>query len=168
MEKVHIEKITPALAESVHDLLALCGRDLAARQGFRNWDPPAPLAVIRRDALEREVFLFSLEDRKIATVTLGLTAPVPYGKEMRWSADTPVAVYVNRLALHPDLQGLGYGRFCMGFAEARAEGLGAGAVRCDVLAANSGLRGFYQGLGYRTVGEREHSGWLFACYEKVL
>ena len=168
MNDLIFEKITPEGADAVHELLTLCGRDLATRHGFRNWDPPAPLHVIRQDALEREVYLFRSAGATIATITLGRTASIPYGEDVpRFSGPSP-AVYVNRLAVHPSVQGHGYGRFCMRFAEERARDMGAKAVRCDVLADNARLRAFYEELGYLVMGGRDHSGWHFVCYEKEL
>jgi GNAT superfamily N-acetyltransferase len=168
MEGMLLEKITPDMADAVHALLYACGRDLSLRFGFRNWDPPAPIYIIQQDALEREVYLFRKGSEVIATITLGMQAAIPYDKGISWSADISSAVYVNRLAVHPLQQGYGYGHFCMRFAEDRARALGATAVRCDVLAVHEKLRLFYEGMEYKVAGERDHSGWHFACYEKEL
>jgi ribosomal protein S18 acetylase RimI-like enzyme len=162
------ERITPEKADAVHRILSECGRDLSTHHGFSNWDPPLPVDRIRADALEREVYLFCQGADAIATLTLGMSASIPYEHTVRWSPGISCAVYVNRLAVLPHAQGRGHGRSCMCFAEERARQLGARAARCDVLEANEPLRRFYENLGYRSMGEREHSGWRFACYEKVL
>jgi ribosomal protein S18 acetylase RimI-like enzyme len=168
MKHLRAEKISPEKADAVHDILSACGKELAARHGFRNWDPPASILLIRKDTVDREVYLFYQGTEAVATITLGMSPSAPYGDDLPWSFAISSAVHVNRLGVHPLVQGLGYGTSCMRFAENRATALGARAVCCDVLAANNMLRNFYQGLGYRYMGERDHSGWHFACYEKVL
>jgi ribosomal protein S18 acetylase RimI-like enzyme len=85
-----------------------------------------------------------------------------------WADVDAPAAYLNRLAVAPALQGHGIGAACLDAVATRARGLGARAVRCDVLAANAPLRRFYERYGYRLRGTRSHSGWTFACYERTL
>ena len=79
-----------------------------------------------------------------------------------------IARYLNRLAVDPRHQGLGIGRWCLEQVAEECARDGATAVRCDVLQANVPLRRFYERHGYEARGERFHSGWYFAVYERVL
>jgi ribosomal protein S18 acetylase RimI-like enzyme len=150
----------------VHALLAAAGRALA-EQGYGNWDPPYPLERVERDIVEREVWLVRRDGAPIATYTLATSAVRPYAPAP-WTDVDAHAVYLNRLAVAPALQGQGIGAECLEAVATRARLLGARAVRCDVLAANAPLRDFYERHGYRLRGTRSPSGWAFACYERVL
>jgi ribosomal protein S18 acetylase RimI-like enzyme len=159
-------RATPADAREVHALLAAAGRALAD-QGYRNWDPPYPIERVERDVVEREVWLVRRDGAPIATYTLATSAARAYAPAPWADVEAPAA-YLNRLAVAPTVQGQGIGAWCLDAIAARARALGARAVRCDVLAANAPLRRFYERHGYRLRGERSHSGWAFACYERLL
>jgi GNAT superfamily N-acetyltransferase len=157
--------------DGVHALLAAAGRSLA-RQGFGNWDPPYPIERLRADVRERDVYVvhdhvIDEGGAPVATFTLAPIPTRPYEPEP-WLERGVLALYLNRLAVDPLLQGRGVGGWCLARVEALAREAGAAAVRCDVLAANVALRASYERRGYVARGERAHSGWTFACYELTL
>lgn len=153
-------------AAVVHALLADAGRTMAAH-GFHNWDPPYPLERVTADIAEREVWLVQDDGVAVATYTLAPT-PVRAYEFVPWSDPDARALYLNRLAVAPALQRHGIGAACLGAIDAHAREVGARAVRCDVLEANEALCAFYERHGYVRRGARAHSGWTFACYERVL
>jgi len=76
------------------------------------------------------------------------------------------AVYVR-----PDVQGAGIGASLVERVEGDARDAAAAVVRLVVLAANEQARGFYEGLGYERVDERDEStvpGTTELVYEKRL
>lgn len=162
---LHLRRASPDDAGTVHALLAAAGRALA-EQGFRNWDPPYPLERVARDVAEREVWLAERGERAVATYTLA-PAPVRPYVPAPWRDVAAPALYLNRLAVDPSLQGQGFGAACLAAIDVRAAALGARAIRCDVLAANARLCACYERHGYERRGERAHSGWTFACYERL-
>jgi ribosomal protein S18 acetylase RimI-like enzyme len=103
----------------------------------------------------------------IATFTLGASARRPYSPQPWLDLSTP-ALYLNRLAVDPVLQGAGIGGWCLEQIERLARERGVRAVRCDVLSANARLCRLYERFGYVARGERSHSQWRFACYERVI
>ena len=145
-------------------MLAACGRRLA-EQGFLNWTTAAPGARLPADVETREVYAVRDGGALCATFTLGREPMHPYPPGF-WADAGVAALYLNRLAVEPSRQGEGIGAECLRFAEARAAALGCDVLRLDVLAANAGLRRFYERLGYAPRGERAHSGWTFAAHEK--
>lgn len=155
-------------AAHVARLLADAGRHLLAH-GFANWDPPYPAERVRRDVAEREVWLVRAGEgtEPVATYTLAPEPTRPY-EPPPWPDPALLALYLNRLAVDPARQGVGVGGWCLDAVARRAAECGARAVRCDVLAANAALRRFYERAGYVARGERTHSGWTFACYERVV
>jgi ribosomal protein S18 acetylase RimI-like enzyme len=156
--------------DAVHALLAAAGRHLAAR-GFRNWEPPYPRERVATDVAEGVVFVVRGPGPgaggPLATYALRGAPGRPY-VPAPWADPAAPACYLSRLAVTPDAQGQGVGAWCLRRVAAQAVAAGARAVRCDVLAANAGLRSFYERAGYRARGTRVHSGWEFACYERLL
>jgi ribosomal protein S18 acetylase RimI-like enzyme len=169
MQRYRMERVAPSRVEAVHALLVACGAEMT-RRGFMNWSVPYPLDRLRADAVGREVYLVHQagEAGPVATFTIGVTPSRVYDDDAIWEEPGSPALYLNRLAVSPSAQGGGLGSWCMREIEAMALLRGCRAVRFDVLAANAGLRGFYERLGYRARGEREHDGWRFACYERRL
>ena len=168
MQRYRIERLGPSGVEAAHGLLVACGAHMAER-GFMNWSVPYPLDRLRADAEERELYLVRPADGEspVATFTLG-SAPALRYDDAIWEEPGASALYLNRLAVSPSAQGDGLGSWCMRWIESTAMARGCRAIRFDVLAASPGLRGFYERLGYRARGEREHGGWRFVCYERVL
>jgi GNAT superfamily N-acetyltransferase len=159
-------RAAPAHVEPLHAILAACGRDLHTRFGLSHWDPPYPLDRLRVDAALREVHAVYEDERLVGTFTVGLE-PIPEYPSAYWTPVEP-ALYLNRLAIHPSLQGRGLGRACLGLVEAIACERGAQAVRFDAVAAHTALLAFYRSLGYRPAGPFLLGTLEVECFEKVL
>ena len=153
-------------AVAVHTLLTAAG-DALARQGFRNWIPHYPLDRVRGDIGEREVYVVHDTDEPVATYTLARAALRAYAPAP-WPEPALASLYLNRLAVDPARQGHGIGAWCLQQIATEARSRDMKAIRCDVLEANLGLRGFYERHGYVARGRRTHSGWSFSCYECIL
>lgn len=167
MSSLRAIRAGPADAERLHELLARCGRHLHRTRGFANWDPPpVTLEQFRADIGAREVHAVYDGADLVATFTLGMRAVVP-DADVRWQAPEP-ALYLNRLAVAPERQGAGIGRWCTLRIERLARERGCRAVRLDALRDNRPLREFYHRRGYVECGERSHHGWSFSCLEKPL
>lgn len=160
----------PDDVDAVHTLLAAAGRHLATR-GFHNWEPPYPRDRVAADVAARVAYVVLAPGRDatglLAAYALRSVPVHPY-VPAPWADPQAPARYLNRLAVAPEAQGRGIGMWCLGHVAAQAAAAGAWAVRCDVLAANAGLRSFYERAGFRARGTRTHSGWEFACYERLL
>ena len=86
-----------------------------------------------------------------------------------WVGSRPVAcmrmtaegghLHVRRLAISPDVQGLGLGRAMMAWAESAARDRGLSAVTVGVRLALTGNQAFFGRLGYEPVAERAHPGY---------
>lgn len=157
---------TPADVDAVHALLAAAGERLGKR-GFPNWLPPYPRARVAENIDDGIVRVVQGTGELLATYTLRPLATHPY-RGIDWHDPDAIARYLNRLAVDPRHQGRGIGRWCLEQVAEECTRDGATAVRCDVLQANVPLRRFYERHGYEARGERFHSGWYFAVYERVL
>lgn len=168
MLALQLRRATPADAAALFALMAAAADRLAAR-GYGNWLPHYPADRIAADTVERDVWAVHAARAPgaplVAVFMLGAAPKTPYAPGAWPDRDAP-AIYLNRIAVHPAWQGRGVASWCLARADALARAAGASVIRCDVLAANTGLRGFYERHGYVKRGARTHSGWEFACYEK--
>ena len=163
-----LRRATAADAPRLHEIVTAAGRAMA-EQGFDNWLSPDVAGRLVEDIATREVYLIADIGgaASVATFTLGATARRPYSPEP-WREPAATALYLNRLAVDPALQGGGIGGWCLDQIERLARERGARAIRCDVLSANARLCRLYERFGYEARGERSHSGWDFTCYELVM
>src|SRR5687767_13331551 len=105
-------RAAPADVDPLHAIVAACGRDLRDSLGLSHWVPPYPLDRMRHDASEREVWVIWQDGMAVGTFTIGETPIADYEPDI-WSAPFERALYLNRLAIRPQLQGGGLGRAAM-------------------------------------------------------
>jgi GNAT superfamily N-acetyltransferase len=169
---LHASLATADHVDAVYALLSAAGERLAAR-GFPNWLPAYPRERVAENVSEGIVWMVSEGDGgrraevMVATWTLRPIPTHPYAG-IAWHDAHAIARYLNRLAVTPEHQGRGIGRWCLARIAEQCAGDAVAAVRCDVLQAHVPLRRFYERHGYESRGNRFHSGWRFEVYERVL
>ena len=101
-----------------------------------------------------------LEGRPVAAMLLVPSDPV------FWPSD-PLgeALYLHKLAVHPDWQGLRLSTQMIGEAVQLTRAAGRPWLRLDTAAERPKLRTLYEALGFRLVHEGEMGGWPAAWYE---
>src|SRR5437763_12654056 len=152
--------------EPLHAIVAACGLDLSQRFGFSHWVPPWPLDRMRQEARERSVFAIEEAGVAIGTFTVGPTSLGDY-RETMWRGPEP-ALYLNRLAVRPELQGRGVGRFGMACVEDEARRGGFRSIRFDAIAQHTLLLEFYRALGYAERGPAINHRLDVICFERAL
>jgi len=87
-----------------------------------------------------------------------------------WPTDPPgEALYLHKLAVHPQWQGQGLARQMLDEAARLTRERGRPWLRLDTAAERPALRAIYEGHGFRLVHEGQMQGWPAAWYElKVL
>lgn len=82
----------------------------------------------------------------------------------------PVAAYVHQMAVKDGYRGLNLGKQLLDWAGEQAANQGRQLFRIDFPPENDGLRGYYEGLGFRFVGNWEinapHATYTAALYER--
>ncbi len=173
--ELHHQQISPGGVESIHEILRLCGLDMHERLGLSHWIPPYPLEALHRSTQERQVYAVFLEDRLVATFTVGTQIPLHYQKISAiwelWGRSRTSALYVNRLAVLPAWQGRGIGRWCMQSIERLAVAQGCEVIRLDAYGKHLGLLSFYTKLGYVPQGHfffvlQPYGETEAVCFEK--
>ncbi|MFB6618351.1 GNAT family N-acetyltransferase [Streptomyces sp. NPDC085524] len=79
-----------------------------------------------------------------------------WSDEEAWGVQPPVAGYVHRLMVEREAAPAGSGRRMLEHAERRIAGTGRERARLDCVSTNPRLLAYYQGAGYRVVGEFPH------------
>lgn len=109
----------------------------------------------RRRMEGRDAWLLYRADELVGTITLRARSP---------DGDQP-HLYVNQMAVRPDLQGRGLGTYLLKFAEREAMRLGLGRVRLDTALPASHLVRFYASRGFAEL-RRVH--WKEKTYESIV
>jgi len=77
-------------------------------------------------------------------------------------------LHIENVAVHPDMQGQGFGRRLMSFAEDHARSLGLACVELYTNAKMTGPLALYPRLGYRQTGRRIEDGFDRVYFAKTL
>lgn len=157
----------PDEIEPLQEIVRLCGEDIGARFGLTFWSPAPPLALMRRQASEKAVYAVWDGGEAVATFTFGLSGwpdeSVPF-----WADAGHRAAYLSRLAVRPDRQGQGLGRWCLAEAERLAREQDCRAIRLDALRAFAPPLALYRRLGYEERGVITWTNWYGVPKELVL
>jgi|SRR5581483_3066818 len=162
---MNARRVGPGEIEPLHAIVAACGLDMQRRLGLSHWVPPHPLDRMRDDARERSVFALEQDGAIVGTFTVGASAQASYPPGM-WRGAEP-ALYLNRLAILPSLQGRGLGKLGMAAVEAEARRGGFRSLRFDAIAGNEPLLAFYRRLGYEERGETRIGCGAVICFERA-
>ncbi len=84
------------------------------------------------------------------------------------SEPRPDHLFVDVVAVRPELQRQGIGRRLMGFAEGEAARRGLGEVRLYTHEVMSGARALYPALGYRETARRVEDGYARIYFARRL
>jgi GNAT superfamily N-acetyltransferase len=173
---LHRRKVGPDEIEALHEIVRKCGQDMKGRLGLDHWDPPYPLELMRQSAQERSVYAVYNDEQLVATFTVG-TQALPYYRTIpgvweAWDPSGESALYANRLAVLPELQGQGIGTWCMEEYERLARAEGCEAIRLDTYDKHLGLFAWYQKRGYQWRGAFTFHTKLYGetgmvCFEKM-
>jgi len=130
-------------ATMVHELTQ------AAFAGYEALDPPSGASretaeSVRRDLEAAGGALAWLDSRPVGCLRFVIEAD---------------HLHVRRVAVTPELQGLGIGRALMAWAEAQAIDRRLSRVTVGVRLSLPGNLGFYRRLGYEVIAEHAHPGY---------
>jgi GNAT superfamily N-acetyltransferase len=166
---MHLRLATPADIPAIMQIVRRVV-PLMRAAGNLQWDDDYPNPeAFTKDIAAAQLWVAELGLR-IAGVAALTTDQEPEYADAGWDIATP-AVVVHRLAVHPDLQGLGVAAALMQQAETVAVDRGIRELRVDTNTQNPATQRLLPKLGYRLVGEiglAFRPGLRFLCYEKRL
>ena len=167
MPPLTLHKATPDEIEPLQEIVRLCGEDIGARYGLTFWVPPPPIEMMRRHAAEKAVYAVMDGDEAVATFTFGLSG-WPDESVSFWADASRRAAYLSRLAVLPDRQGQGIGRWCLAEVERLAREQDCRAIRLDAIRAFALPIALYRRAGYEERGVIEWTNWFGIPRELLL
>jgi GNAT superfamily N-acetyltransferase len=130
------------------------------QRGYEQWPLPFPRKEIAA-AIERgEVYVAELDGDVAATVTLLWDDP------MYWGERPADAAYVHKLAVSRACAGQRIGQAIVEWADKTAADAGRGFLRLDCIRDNSGIRAYYERLGFEHRGDLVVNGRDMSIYER--
>jgi GNAT superfamily N-acetyltransferase len=162
-----LERLEPHQADPAHAILAASGDELARLHGPGRWSETVKPAVFKRGVLTRVLYLACRQGEAVATFCLGQRRPLFYPPALFSRPEAP-AVYLSSMAVAPQVQGQGIGRWCLGQAEGLAARQHLTCLRLDAYEGPAGAGPFYEKCGYRALGRVPLSEAALIVYEKEI
>lgn len=141
--------IRPARLADAGDIAGVICRAFECYEG--RLQPPAGAL---RETPESVAAKLAKEAALVAVTMEGIAACVFYRP-----SDRPGEIYLGRLAVRPDRQGLGLASRLMAALEDTARAAGATALMLNVRIALPANRALFERLGFQAIGEGRHPGF---------
>ncbi len=137
----------------VYEIIKACGQDMYENQGLLHWRTPYPIENIKKDCIEREVYLVLKDISPIATFMLS--------KDKK-------GMLLSKFAVHPKNSGGGVGTKCLEFAESLCLEQSIYNLHLDVNTQSKRAINFYLKNGYQIYGETPTRHFRVLLMEKNL
>ncbi|MGK0365721.1 MAG: GNAT superfamily N-acetyltransferase [Saprospiraceae bacterium] len=139
-------------------------------QGIFQWTDTYPnIKTVEHDIESREIFILKDKNQLVGVVILNEDQDPQYAT-IDWKFNDKKVLVVHRLAINPALQGKGYARKLMDFAEDYATENSYTVIRLDAFIPHDRVIQFYLKRNYQIRGETFFPGRTqpFYCMEKVI
>lgn len=147
MPHLDVRLAGPCDVDDVLDLLGEAAGWIRASTGIDQWPKRFPVQFIADLVREGVVFVALDDGLLVATLCLQSADPV------FWPDGGDDALYVHRLVVKRSHGGRGIGEQLLSWAAERAAEAGRSFVRLDCMTENTGLRRYYEILGFRHQGD---------------
>ena len=156
--------------ESILQITKACALHLIDN-GIFQWNEHYPDKVsFVSDVEKKELFVYCNYEKVIACISLCNKMDDVY-KPVNWITNNENNLYIHRLAVHPEFQKKGLGKYLMDFAENYAKDNGYISVRLDTFSENKRNLKFYESRGYQRLDGiyfPKQSEFPFYCYELII
>ena len=162
-----VERVRPGHVEEMQEIVRLCGLDLQSRFGLSHWVPAPPVELMRRHAVEKDVYAVRDGGEAVATFTFGLSG-WPEESLPFWTNAYHRAAYLSRLAVLPSRQKEGIGRWCMAQVDRLAYEQHCHVIRLDAIRDFAPPLLMYRQLGFKDRGVVLWANWYGILQELLL
>jgi len=162
---------------TVNDLDAIlkitksCAKKLVSKNIFQ-WNEYYPNRnVFENDLYNKWLYVTVKENKVIGSVCVSDLIDDEYATVKWLTPNNNNNIYIHRLAVDPDYQGVGYAQKMMSFAEEFAKKNKYKSIRLDTFSKNMKNQKFYKQRSYKKLGEiffPNQSMYPFYCYELLL
>jgi ribosomal protein S18 acetylase RimI-like enzyme len=157
---VAIRQANPTDLDEVLDSLYDAATILKTKGIVGQWPDRFPSQPIL-DAIDRsEIYVVSVAGIPAATMAL------QWEDELWWGPQRPIAGYVHRLAVRRQFAGQHLGEYLLDWAAQQIRAAGRSRLRLDCTEHNSGLRRYYERLGFVWIRDVEVHGNVGSLYER--
>ena len=157
---------TEADAAEISALHNAAADDLTARFGHGHWSYQGTERGVLYDLKISRVFVETDASGIIGTFKLGTRKP--WAIDVSYFTSVTKALYLQSMAVRPELQRTGVGRSLLSEALEVAKAWPADAIRLDAYDADAGAGGFYAKYGYEECGRVVYRETPLIYYELVL
>lgn len=165
-----IRKARATDIETITVITKACAKAMIAK-GIYQWNEHYPNPEAFENDLKRnELYVLEINTKVAACVVISTFMDEEY-KPIHWLTKNKNNLYIHRLAVHPNHQGLGYAQQLMAFAEHYAIEHNYSSIRLDTFSQNKRNQKFYELRGYKRLGDiffPKQSEYPFHCYELLL
>ncbi len=148
-----------------------CAKKLVSKNIFQ-WNEYYPNRnVFENDLYNKWLYVTVKENKVIGSVCVSDLIDDEYATVKWLTPNNNNNIYIHRLAVDPDYQGVGYAQKMMSFAEEFAKKNKYTSIRLDTFSKNMKNQKFYKQRGYKKLGEiffPNQSMHPFYCYELLL
>lgn len=140
------------------------------KKGINQWDRFYPNRfIVKTDIKKGNLFGLSTDKKIIGAVAVDTNESKKYRK-LKWEDEDGKPLMIHRLAIHPDYQGMGYGKQLLQFAEDYTLINGYSSIRLDVFSLNSAAVKMYERSGYQERGMIRFPFRTapYKCFEKIV
>ncbi|MCW5514809.1 GNAT family N-acetyltransferase [Muriicola sp. Z0-33] len=146
-----------------------CAKDMI-NKGIYQWNSDYPSqAAFKNDIQRKELYVLEINGKIKGMITITTIKDEEY-MPVAWLTSTDNAMYIHRLGVDPEFQGMGYAQQLMNYAEDYAKVSGFASVRLDTFSRNKRNQKFYEQRGYQKLSDiyfPKQSKYPFHCYELV-
>ncbi|MFX0556183.1 GNAT family N-acetyltransferase [Maribacter sp. CXY002] len=139
--------------------------------GIYQWTTQYPSKHnFEKDIERNELYILKEHNQIIGCIVLSSLMDDEY-QPAQWLTKNNNNLYIHRLGIHPSVQGKGFARQLMDFAENYAVQNNFLSVRLDTFSQNKRNQKFYEARGYQKLENiyfPKQSEFPFHCYELVL
>lgn len=164
--------IRQAKISEIPDILSItkaCANNMT-QSGIYQWNEHYPSkSAFENDVEQEELFVLEKEGKIIGAIVISVHMDDEY-TAIEWLTPNKNNLYIHRLSVHPQKQGVGYARKLMDYAEVYAKKNAFTSVRLDTFSQNQRNQKFYETRGYQKLGDiyfPKQSEHPFYCYELV-
>lgn len=165
-----IRKATFKDIDGILSVTKACARFMVDHRIYQ-WNEHYPnVAAFEKDIQRNELYVLTRGETIIGSIVISTLMDAEY-EPIAWLTPNINNLYIHRLSVHPDYQGLGHAQQLMDFAETFGKDKGFASIRLDTFSQNYRNQKFYELRNYKRLGSiyfPKQSDHPFYCYEYIL
>ncbi|WP_048330828.1 GNAT family N-acetyltransferase [Bizionia psychrotolerans] len=165
-----IRKGTIQDIDTILKITKACAINMISKN-IHQWNSTYPnRGVFENDVSRSELYVLEVDKIILGCIVISTLMDTEY-QSVSWLTPNTNNLYIHRLAIHPNSQGIGYAQKLMDFAENFGSKNNYKSIRLDTFSKNVRNQKFYELRGYKKLSKiyfPNQSEYPFYCYEFIL